>query len=470
MKITNLTLNEPLKTCTFTLSDIHVSYVNTLRRLILTGVETVAFNSTMRDSGDTTHVKVERNDTPMTNEMLADRIGLLPIQVPNQYVTDLSHWKPSEYTFMLDVKGEDKEIRHVTASDFKIYRTKQTAKQSSLEKEEEKEKKEEVEEEEEVKESDKAVEAVAIAAVALQVHDADDDIEVLRTDAFFPPHPITKQTCLIASIPPIFNGASQQIKIVACATMGTGREHARFCPVSQCSYEYTVDTDEARHDAMFKQWMLTAKKISGLDEDSDRWRQLRREYDTMQRKRCYMINSKGEPNSFDFKMESIGVLSISDIMKRACDVGAHLFSRYASINEGVLPNDLILSASDADIVGYDFLFKGQDHTLGNMLQTWISDNIMDKPGSFDASQKDARITYVGYSVPHPLRDEMILRIGVAPYDNKAIAIAALKKAAHACSTIFTNLRAIWDEAEGGSMVPRLSARRANNVLRARNKQ
>jgi DNA-directed RNA polymerase subunit L len=157
-------------------------------------------------------------------------------------------------------------------------------------------------------------------------------------------------------------------------------------------------------------------------------------------------------------------------MKRACDVGAHLFSRYASISEGILPNDLILSASDADIVGYDFLFKGQDHTLGNMLQTWISDNIMDKSGSFDASQKDARITYVGYSVPHPLRDEMILRIGVAPYDNKAIAIAALKNAAHACSTIFTNLRAIWDEAEGGSMVSRLSARRANNVLRARNKQ
>ncbi len=69
------------RTYSFTLSPLHVSYANTLRRLILTGVETVAFRADMTSTGSTTDVIVKKNDTPMTNEMLADRIGLLPINV-----------------------------------------------------------------------------------------------------------------------------------------------------------------------------------------------------------------------------------------------------------------------------------------------------------------------------------------------------------------------------------------------------
>ena len=55
------------RTYAFTLSPIHVTYANTLRRLMLTGVETVAFRSDMTSTGSTTDVVVKRNDTPMTN-------------------------------------------------------------------------------------------------------------------------------------------------------------------------------------------------------------------------------------------------------------------------------------------------------------------------------------------------------------------------------------------------------------------
>ena len=68
-------------TYTFTLTPTHVTYANTLRRLMMTGVETVAFRADMTSTGTTTDVMIRENTTPMTNEMLAHRIGLLPIAV-----------------------------------------------------------------------------------------------------------------------------------------------------------------------------------------------------------------------------------------------------------------------------------------------------------------------------------------------------------------------------------------------------
>ena len=106
-------LNE--RTYAFTISPIHVTYANTLRRLILTGVETVAFRSDMTSTGSTTDVVVKRNDTPMTNEMLADRIGLIPI-----HVTEPLKWNSDKYRFTLKVAGSKDNTTYVKSGNFKV--------------------------------------------------------------------------------------------------------------------------------------------------------------------------------------------------------------------------------------------------------------------------------------------------------------------------------------------------------------
>jgi DNA-directed RNA polymerase alpha subunit len=117
MEFSRLEMKSDQRTVTFTLSPIHVSYANTLRRLILTGVETVAFRADMTSTGTTTDVVVKRNDTPMTNEMLAARIGLIPLNVPEP-----QKWREDEYQFRLNVAGDVDKAKHVTASDFQITR------------------------------------------------------------------------------------------------------------------------------------------------------------------------------------------------------------------------------------------------------------------------------------------------------------------------------------------------------------
>lgn len=387
MQFTNIKTTSTKQIYTFTLSPLHVSYANTLRRLILTGVETIGFRADMTSTGSTTDVIVKKNDTPMTNEMLADRIGLLPI-----HITAPLNYKMEQYTFVLQVDGNKDETVYVTSSDFKVY--------------------------------DNDVKA----------DDGDQEATRVPTERFFLPNPITGDTCLIATLEP--GNAIQRIEIIAIASKGTGREHARFCSVSQCSYEYTVDENPQRMEEMFLQWLTVSKKIGSIDKASERYTQLQREFNTMQRKRCFLLNEKGDPYSYDFTIESAGVLSVYDIIDRACQIGENMCSKYTTITKGALPSEITISSSDSRIIGYDFLIRGHDHTLGNLLQTWLVENYLDK---------NPNITYAGYSIPHPLRDELLLRIGVKDGET-ASALEAFEAAAIGCVVIFREMRAAWQNA------------------------
>ena len=407
------------RTYSFTLSPIHVTYANTLRRLILTGVETVAFRSDMTSTGSTTDVVIKRNDTPMTNEMLADRIGLIPINV-----TEPLSWKDDKYIFTLKVAGNKDNTTYVKSGDFTVYEVNPLLTSENNENKGE--------------------------------NDTDGLVSI-PTDKFFPPNPITRDTCLIATLQPGSGPTQQFIEIKAKATKGTGREHARFSPVSQCSYEYTPDENPQRIEEMFQSWLNVAKKAGGVEKGSERYNELRREFNTMQIKRCYKINEKGEPDSFNFTVETAGVLPVTYIVERACEVGENMCSRYVNIHRGELPAEITISSADSRIIGYDFLIRGHDHTLGNLLQTWLVENHIQG----DANPK---VTYAGYSVPHPLRDEMVLRIGVEDGE-EATARQALAEAAKGCVDMFQKLRAAWRSANGAPVQQTLVAGPASKSVR-----
>jgi DNA-directed RNA polymerase subunit L/DNA-directed RNA polymerase alpha subunit len=407
MKFDNLRTVDS-RTQSFTLAPIHVTYANTLRRLILTGVETVAFRSDMTSTGSTTDVVVKRNDTPMTNEMLADRIGLVPINVKEPL-----KWKDDKYIFSLKVAGSKDNTTYVKSGDFKVFEVNSTT----------------------VAKDDESV-----------VTTGEEELVAVPTETFFPPNPITGDTCLIATLQPGSGATQQFIEIKGKATKGTGREHARFSPVSQCSYEYTQDENPVRIEEMFQNWLNVAKKAGSTEKGSERYNELRREFNTMQIKRCFKVNERGEPYSFDFTVETAGVLPVTYIVERACEVGENMCSRYVNIHRGELPSEITVSSADSRIIGYDFLFRGHDHTLGNLLQTWLVENHIE-------GDKNPKITFAGYSVPHPLRDEMVLRIGVEDGE-ESTARHAVAEAAKGCVEMFQKIRAEWRGVTGAPTLPR----------------
>jgi DNA-directed RNA polymerase subunit L len=169
-----------------------------------------------------------------------------------------------------------------------------------------------------------------------------------------------------------------------------------------------------------------------LESNPTRKGELEREFKTMEIQRCFKVNEAGEPYSFDFIVESVGVLDPVYIIGRAIDILQAKLLRYGSIDSGDLPESLKIRPADARMKGFDFVFQREDHTLGNLLQTWMDQNLMDT----------GEITFVGYKVPHPLRDEMVLRVGVESGVDTA-ARAAVAKAARECAQMFKNWGGNW---------------------------
>jgi DNA-directed RNA polymerase subunit L len=89
---------------------------------------------------------------------------------------------------------------------------------------------------------------------------------------------------------------------------------------------------------------------------------------------------------------------------------------------------------------FDFFFQKQDHTLGHLIQAWIDENAM----------KNGEVTFVGYDIPHPLRDEMVLRIGVAETseNDEVVARQAVQKAMTACQAMFLGWKDMWSAVSG----------------------
>jgi DNA-directed RNA polymerase alpha subunit len=242
-----LTSKESKLRATFQVTPCTTTIANTLRRQILVSTPSIGFKT---EPALESEIKITHNTTPIPNEMIAHRIGMIPV------AGDPAAFDSAKYLFQLNVKNETDTTMDITASDF-------------------------------------------VVSV---------DGERRPTETFFPPDPITGKTCLITRLRPQWNPAypAESLVLTATARVGTGSQNIRWSPVSQCSYENTPDPDEARQKAMFEQWVRESKKIEE-EAPPGLMKSLRDEFDTMEVKRCFRVNELGEPNDFTFHMESVGI-------------------------------------------------------------------------------------------------------------------------------------------------------------------
>jgi len=372
------------KTIKFTIAPTNVTFANCLRRSIQSEVPTLGFRADMTDTGTTSDVKILRNTTPMSNEMLADRIGLLPLAMPQGV------WEKERFLFHLSVENKTEDVLLVTASMIEC-----------LEK----------------------------------VPTSDERVRVPNTQ-FFYPDPVTGDTCIIAVLKPLVPGqAPEAIEFTAFATVGRGKEHARFNPSSQCAYSYTRDPDEGRILKRWQEWLIQKKvSIKDLDSDDTRKKQLNTEFRSLELHRSFKIDEKGEPYSYDFTVESIGTMSPYLMVYQGLLELAALCDKYTSLDIGELPDTMDIRPAEGSMKGFDLWFRGEDHTLGSMLQAWIVEHTVGND-----------LDFAGYKVPHPLRKEMVLRLGVEDTKNfeEKTARFCLASAAKGCADMFREWAIEW---------------------------
>jgi len=379
----------------FTLANTSYMFANTLRRAAISLVPGVAFRSDPPGVAvDDSHINVIRNDSnTQPNELLAHRISLIPI-----HGIDPAKFNEGDFVFKIDLENGSANPRDVTASDIKVYQKRVAA-------------------------------------------DLSESLIEIPSKDFFVPNPITNDTCLITTMPGKRSSITPTLHVQMKASVGIGKEHARFIPTCQVSYGYTLDTNTERRKAYFEKWLVAHKNVepASLEQDEARFKILDAEFKTMQIQRIYKLDEKGEPNSFDFQVESIGAMAPRAIIERALLGLIKICDLYTSLDAGDLPASISVTPSDAQLPGFDFLIQGEDHTFGNMIQSWLVDNHVEG----DAMP---RISFAGYKIPHPLKDEMLLRIGVDD-GNEVTARTALAVAARGCRAVFQEWLRIWT---GGS--------------------
>lgn len=383
-------------TLSFQLNPARVTYANVLRRAIQTEVSVLGFRADMGEAGDTADVKIFKNSTPMSNEMLADRIGLLPIVMPQGQ----QGWEKESVLFRLKVVNDTDEVRTVTAADFEC----------------------------------------------LELREGDTERTRIPNTKFFHPDPVTGDTSILAVLKPMIEGQEpEEIHLEAYASLGKGREHARFNPTSQSSYGYTRDEDPSRIKELWVNWLREQKKVDPADINKDEKRKgmLEREFRSLEIYRCYKQDADGEPFSYDFTVETLGTMDIQTIVYQALLATAQLAEKYAALDRGDLPVNVEIRPADAQMKGFDFWFRGEEHTLGNLLQTWIDDNKIIPINSSDPTGTGSKgAFFIGYKVPHPLREEMVLRIGIDD-ENEQSARLVIAEAAQGCAEIFRSWAQDW---------------------------
>jgi DNA-directed RNA polymerase subunit L len=189
---------------------------------------------------------------------------------------------------------------------------------------------------------------------------------------------VSKDPILITRLRP-----HEELHMKGEAVKRTARFHAGFSPVSLCTFSYIQDPT------------LAAAATNVLDKE-----------------RAYMRNGHGDPIAFHFEIEPKIDLSPRYLVAKACEI---IIQKLQTILQEVYQEESEkITIEEGDTGGVNFTFKGEDDTIGNILQSYLHVNFV--RAKKHAPSGDV-VKYAGYYCPHPLDDTMILNIRL---DNETV--------------------------------------------------
>ena len=105
----------------FKVKDIDVSILNSIRRVILAEIDNVAFENKPYNTGDEQKIKILVNTCPLHNEIIRQRLSMIPI---NLNVNEILDFDETKYKFIINKKNETNKLMDITTEDIEIYNEK----------------------------------------------------------------------------------------------------------------------------------------------------------------------------------------------------------------------------------------------------------------------------------------------------------------------------------------------------------
>ena len=411
---------------TFRLSDVNVSFVNALRRVILANIPTTIIDARKKDKNtatNTSEIVFDVNTSRFHNEILKHRAGSIPVFGTGNTVHDMEAFC-EKYELHVEVTNPTSETIDVTTKDFQV-REKVTGRLLCEE----------------------------------------------ERSRHFPPDPITKDYILFARLRPQHgnfeedllndvaigdggdggnggNGSaaaaaadslsvfpSDKIKFKASFAIACAHEDASYNVVSTCTFKNTIDDDRV-HD----EWMLRLEQIhiqANMGEGEIEF--ARKNFMLLDAGRIFI------PNSFDITIQSLGMLSSNEILKMSCEV---MISKFHSIEENLKTDysNLIEDIPPTTIPNaFDIKLVGEDHTTGMVLEYLTHEKyyiIGRRPG--EEATEDKVLSYCAFKKFHPHATHSIFRLGFYNETTKEDVVTIMRDVCETARSVFARIHKLFD--------------------------
>ena len=325
---------------TFTLENTNVSIANALRRVLLSDINSIVFDT------NNDKINIYENTTRFHNEILKQRLGCIPVHIKdNGGIENL--------IIELNGSNESDSIQYVTSKDFMI---KDIVTDKYLTEE--------------------------------------------QTKSIFPPNKITKEYVLFTRLRPKISNdiLGEKISLKVKLKTSTAKKDGMYNVVSTCAFGNTEDKVEQHN-----QWQSISEDLESKELNGDRIEYERKNWYTLQAKRYYI------KDSFDFKVESVGVYTNVELINMGCD---NIIKRLDKIKEKCDKEQLNLNKkSTAMENAVDVILEGEDYTIGKVIEFILHEQYY---------KKDRELSYVGFIKKHPHDDYSIVRMAFSGEGNSTL--------------------------------------------------
>lgn len=235
----------------------------------------------------------------------------------------------------------------------------------------------------------------------------------------FPANDITKDNILIARLRPKITTSipGEEISLESKIVRSTASEDSCFNVTSTCSYAFTQDKIKQK-----EVWRAKAKELKkeGLTEEEVEFEE--KNWYLNDAKRIYV------DNSFEFVIQSIGVYSNTELVKKACAILVDKCN--IQLDQIAMQKIPIIESQTTMQHSFDITLENEDYTLGKCIEYIIH----------SAFYRDAKVlSFVGFSKSHPYDKDSLIRIAFNEARGKADVLSILSNAVNQVKDYFTKV-------------------------------
>ena len=306
-----------------------------------------------------------KNTTRFNNEILKQRLSCIPIHITDEFTEE----ELEEYEVEINKKNEGGNIEMVTTEDFRVIHKGKYLPDSVVKK-------------------------------------------------IFPYDPITKDYILFSRLRPKISDdiPGEELSITAKLSLGIPAENSAFNSVSTCSYAMTPDKTK-----QYDEWARVKKDVTAKAGGDEK----------IAHQNWLLHNGKRVivKDSFNFKLETIGVFPNKILMQKATKI---INSKMEKIKNSIHEQKIQIINSPTTLANsFDIILENEGYTIGKVLEFILYHKYY---------QNGETLSYLGFIKKHPHDSDGLLRIAFREQADHARALELLIEAIDNSIHIFNTIK------------------------------